>query len=146
MGKSVRRILRLRRKVGDPSIVIAANSRPTQPDQPFRRLLGPQRSGNTVSEVDDMICRPTAKVGQDRFERQEITVDVGKDRDAHALKISGNAPDASEPPSRPLSTNLQRWSLSTIRDRPYAMKHLGSLSCLSRATAQKEAAVPAPCR
>ena len=120
--KSVRRILRLGRELGDPSIVVAANRRPTQPDQSFRRLPGPQRSGDTVAEVDDVIRRPPAQVRQDRFERQEIAVDVGQDRDAHPRRISGAAPDASEQPSQSSST------MSTSRCRDHAVARVPRLS------------------
>jgi hypothetical protein len=44
------------------------------------------------------------------------------------------------------SGNLQCPSVRTIRDRPCAMKHLASSSCLSQATARKGAAAPVPCR
>ncbi len=67
----------------DPSVVVAADRRPSHPPKKIERLPRPQRSRNAVAQVDHGIHVSLGQVDDDGFERRQIAMNIGENREPH---------------------------------------------------------------
>ncbi len=63
--------------------------------QRVHRAPGVERSARHVAEIDDLLDTLRANVGNDRFERQIISVDIGDRGKAHLWVYPGGVPLAA---------------------------------------------------
>jgi hypothetical protein len=71
--------------VDQPAVVIAEHMHGIERHQRVHRSPGFERAARHVAEVDDIIDTLGANVGNDRFEREVISVHVGNGGKTHSI-------------------------------------------------------------
>ncbi len=89
MGISIRCTHPCRIGSGHPSVMVATNGQTVGGYQQIADLAGPQRAGDTISQIDYAIDIAVLDVGEHSFQRRQVPVDVRDDGDAHAHNLLG---------------------------------------------------------
>jgi hypothetical protein len=85
----------LRRPVDQIAVVIAEHVNGVERHQRVHRAPGVERSARHVAEMDDLFDALRTDVGNDRFQRQIVSVDIGDRRKAHLGVYPGGVPLAA---------------------------------------------------
>jgi len=66
----------LRRPIGHPAVMVAANGWPVETYQQFGGLARPQRTRHAIAEVDDLVDPSMLEIDKNRFERKNVAMNV----------------------------------------------------------------------
>jgi hypothetical protein len=68
-----------------PAVVVAADGADAEFGQEIEGFARPERAGDPVAEVEDVVHAAGGDVGEDGFQGEEVAVDVGDDGEAHSV-------------------------------------------------------------